>query len=163
MSNKNALPEPEQLDKENKVLELRRLGLTWSEIADQTGYATHVGAMKAYKRVMDRYQKEPREDLQTIEVERLNKIQSVFMEKAFVDSDVRSAAIALKAIEIRTKLLGLNEPTRIQQDITTWDGDESIDRAVKDLAALLTANDEVRPSESSMADSSGQIEPTTAE
>jgi hypothetical protein len=112
---------------------------------------------------MDRYQKEPREDLQTIEVERLNKIQSVFMEKAFVDADVRSAAIALKAIEIRTKLLGLNEPTRIQQDITTWDGDESIDRAVKDLAALLTANDEVRPSESSMADSSGQIEPTTAE
>ena len=157
-----SLPEPDQLDKENKVLELRRLGLTWSEIAEQTGYATHVGAMKAYKRVMERYQKEPREDLQNIEVERLNKIQSIFMTKAFADEDVRSAAIALKAIEIRTKLLGLNEPTRIQQDITTWDGDESIDRAVKDLAALLTSNDEVRPSESSMADSTSKSDPTPA-
>jgi hypothetical protein len=162
VSNKNALPEPEQLDKENRVMELRRLGLTWSEIAAQTGYANHVGAMKAYKRVMERYQKEPREDLQKIEVERLNKIQSIFMEKAFADADVKSAAIALRAIELRAKLLGLNEPTKIQQEITTWDGDESIDRAVKDLAQLLTRNDEIGSSESSMADNPSESESATA-
>lgn len=158
-----SLPEPEQLDKENRVMELRRLGLTWQEIADNVGYATHVGAWKAYKRVMERYQKEPREDLQNMEVERLNRIMATFMQKAIVEENEKAAIIALRAIELRSKLLGLNEPTKIQQEITTWDGDESIDRSVKELAALLRANSANSTSQGSLGDNSSEIQPITTE
>ena len=50
----NAVPEPEQIDRELKVLELRRAGLTWQRIAEETGYANHTGAYAAYKRAMKR-------------------------------------------------------------------------------------------------------------
>jgi DNA-binding NarL/FixJ family response regulator len=44
MPNHNAaVPAPELVDKEIKVLELRRAGLTWQRIAEETGYANHTG------------------------------------------------------------------------------------------------------------------------
>ena len=160
---KSTLPTPEQLDRENQVMNLRRLGYNFVEIAAQTGYADHTGAIRAYKRAMERYQKEPREDLQKIEVERLNKIQSVFMEQAVNYGDIKAATISLKAIELRAKILGLYEPTKIQQEITTWDGDESIDRAVRELASLLQTNATNSTGESSMAEPTSQTEPVVAE
>ena len=81
----NKLPEPAQLDTENKVMDLRRQGFSWRNIAEQTGFANHSGAMKAYRRAMERYQKEPREDLQRIEGERLDDIFNAFFAKAIAD------------------------------------------------------------------------------
>ena len=47
MPNHNAaVPAPELVDKEIKVLELRRAGLTWQRIAEETGYSvSHVSNM----------------------------------------------------------------------------------------------------------------------
>ena len=156
MPNHNAaVPSPELVDKEVKVLELRRAGLTWQRIAEETGYADHTGAYAAYKRAIKRTMQQPADELREQEVDRIDRLQLALWPKA-MKGDERSISTIVRLMERRAKLLGLDAPTRIQQDVTTWTGDESIDRAVRDLAALLTANDADSSGESAMAEPTGE-------
>ena len=156
MPNHNAaVPSPELVDKEVKVLELRRAGLTWQRIAEETGYADHTGAYAAYKRAIKRTMQQPADELREQELDRIDRLQLALWPKA-MKGDERSISTIVRLMERRAKLLGLDAPTRIQQDVTTWTGDESIDRAVRDLAALLTANDADGSGESAMAEPTGE-------
>ena len=156
MPNHNAaVPSPELVDKEVKVLELRRAGLTWQRIAEETGYADHTGAYAAYKRAIKPTMQQPADELREQEVDRIDRLQLALWPKA-MKGDERSISTIVRLMERRAKLLGLDAPTRIQQDVTTWTGDESIDRAVRDLAALLTANDADSSGESAMAEPTGE-------
>ena len=162
MPNHNAaVPSPELVDKEIKVLELRRAGLTWQRIAEEVGYADHTGAYAAYKRAIKRTMQQPADELRDAELDRIDRLQLAAWPKA-MKGDERSILVIVRLMERRAKLLGLDAPTRIQQDVTTWTGDESIDRAVKDLAALLTANDAISAVESAMAEPSSQTIAITA-
>jgi hypothetical protein len=76
--------------------------------------------------------------------------------------DNASINTIVRLMERRARLLGLDTPIKIQQDITTWTGDDSIDRAVRDLAALLTANDENSSGASDVGEHQGESEPITA-
>ena len=70
MPNHNAaVPAPELVDKEVKVLELRRAGLTWQRIAEETGYSDHSGAYAAYKRAIKRTQQQPADELREQELD----------------------------------------------------------------------------------------------
>jgi hypothetical protein len=163
MPNHNAaVPSPELVDKEIKVLELRRAGLTWQRIAEEVGYADHTGAYAAYKRAIKRTMRQPADELRTQELDRIDRLQLAAWPSA-MDGDTKSILTIIRLMERRAKLLGLDMPIKIEQEITTWEGGESIDRAVKDLAALLTANYDVGTGESSMAEYIGETEPITAE
>ena len=162
MPNHNAaVPSPELVDKEVKVLELRRAGLTWQRIAEETGYADHTGAYAAYKRAIKRTQQQPADELREAELDRIDRLQLALWPKA-MKGDNASINTIVRLMERRARLLGLDTPIKIQQDITTWTGDESIDRAVKDLAALLTANDADSTGESDVGEHQGESEPITA-
>ena len=162
MPNHNAaVPSPELVDKEVKVLELRRAGLTWQRIAEETGYADHTGAYAAYKRAIKRTMQQPADELREAELDRIDRLQLALWPKA-MKGDNASINTIIRLMERRARLLGLDTPIKIQQDITTWTGDESIDRAVRDLAALLTANDENSSGASDVGEHQGEIEPTTA-
>ena len=162
MPNHNAaVPSPELVDKEVKVLELRRAGLTWQRIAEETGYADHTGAYAAYKRAIKRTMQQPADELREAELDRIDRLQLALWPKA-MKGDNASINTIIRLMERRARLLGLDTPIKIQQDITTWTGDDSIDRAVRDLAALLTANDENSSGASDVGEHQGEIEPTTA-
>ena len=162
MPNHNAaVPSPELVDKEVKVLELRRAGLTWQRIAEETGYADHTGAYAAYKRAIKRTMQQPADELREAELDRIDRLQLALWPKA-MKGDNASVNTIVRLMERRARLLGLDTPIKIQQDITTWTGDESIDRAVRDLAALLTANDENSSGASDVGEHQGEIEPITA-
>jgi hypothetical protein len=66
--------------------------------------------------------------------------------------DTRAILTIIRLMERRAKLLGLDKPIKIEQEITTWDGNDTIDRAVRELAALLTADNAISASESPMAE-----------
>jgi hypothetical protein len=66
--------------------------------------------------------------------------------------DTRAILTIIRLMERRAKLLGLDKPIKIEQEITTWDGNDTIDRAVRELAALLTADYATGTSESPMAE-----------
>jgi hypothetical protein len=160
MPTHNAVPEPEQLDRELKVLELRRAGLTWQRIAVQVGYADHSGAYLAYKRALKRVLQQPAEELRQAEIDRLDRLQLAAWPKA-MQGDNSAIATVLRIMERRAKLLGLDMPVKIAQDVTVWDGGESIDRAVRDLAELLRENSADSSVESPMAGDTGEIESAT--
>jgi len=162
MPNHNAaVPSPELVDKEIKVLELRRAGLTWQRIAEETGYADHTGAYAAYKRAIKRTMQQPADELREAELDRIDRLQLALWPKA-MKGDNASVNTIVRLMERRARLLGLDLPIKIQQDITTWDGDESIDRAVRDLAALLEGHAEESSSENPMAEDSGTTLAITA-
>ena len=162
MPNHNAaVPAPELVDKEIKVLELRRAGLTWQRIAEETGYADHTGAYAAYKRAIKRTMQQPADELREAELDRIDRLQLALWPKA-MKGDNASINTIVRLMERRARLLGLDTPIKIQQDVVNWDGNESIDRAVRELAALLTANDAISVSESSMAIEASEVEPVTA-
>ena len=162
MPNHNAaVPSPELVDREVKVLELRRAGLTWQRISEEVGYADHTGAYAAYKRAIKRTQQQPADELREQELDRIDRLQLALWPKA-MKGDNASVNTIVRLMERRARLLGLDTPIKIQQDVVNWDGNESIDRAVRELAALLTANDAISVSESSMAIEASEVEPVTA-
>ena len=152
MPNHNAaVPSPELVDKEIRVLELRRVGLTWQRIAEEVGYADHTGAYAAYKRAIKRTMQQPADELREQEVDRLDRLQVAVWPSA-MKGDTRAILTIIRLMERRAKLLGLDKPIKIEQEITTWDGNDTIDRAVRELAALLTADYATGTSESPMAE-----------
>lgn len=159
MPNHNApVPSPELVDKEIRVLELRRVGLTWTRIAEEVGYADHTGAYAAYKRAIKRTMQQPADELREQEIDRLDRLQVAVWPSA-MKGDTRAILTIIRLMERRAKLLGLDKPIKIEQEITTWDGNDTIDRAVRELAALLTADDATGTSESPMAELVSESEP----
>jgi hypothetical protein len=163
MPNHNAaVPSPELVDKEVKVLELRRAGFTWQRIAEQTGYADHTGAYAAYKRAIKRTQQQPADELREQEIDRIDRLQLAIWEDAMY-GDTKAILTIVRLMERRAKLLGLDMPIKIEQEVTTWTGGDTIDRAVRDLAALLTANNADSTGESAMAVIISENEPVATD
>ena len=163
MPNHNAaVPSPELVDKEMKVLDLRRAGLTWVRIAEEVGYADHTGAYAAYKRAIKRTMQQPADELRSQELDRIDRLQLAVWPAA-MKGDTRAVLTIIRLMERRAKLTGLDMPIKIEQDVTTWTGGETIDRAVRDLAALLTRNDAVGSGEGAMAEHISQTEPVTTQ
>ena len=161
MPNHNAaVPSPELVDKEVRVLELRRMGFTWARIAEQTGYADHTGAYAAYKRAIKRTQQQPADELREQELDRIDRLQLALWPNA-MKGNAQAVSTIIRLMERRSKLLGLDMPIKIEQEVTTWNGEDSIDRAVRDLAALLRANATDSTSESPMAGEVSQTDPIT--
>ncbi len=161
MPNHNSpIPSPELVDKEIKVLELRRVGLTWVRIAEEVGYADHTGAYAAYKRAIKRTMQQPADELREQELDRIDRLQ-VAVWPAAMKGDTRAVLTIVRLMERRAKLTGLDMPIKIEQDVTTWTGGDTIDRAVKDLAALLTRNDATGTGESAMAEHISETQPVT--
>lgn len=133
----NKTPEPAQIEKENAVLALRSKSLTWRSIAEQTGYSSGSGALKAYMRAIKRQQKEPTEAALYMELERLDLLQEVYWEPA-IQGNMRAGEFVLRIMDRRAKFLGLDAPTKIQAEVVNYDGGAgSIDAEVDRIARLI--------------------------
>jgi len=134
---RNVTPEPAQIEKENNVLALRAQSFTWRAIAEQVGYASGSGALKAYMRAVKRQQKEPVEAALYMELERLDEMQSVYWEPA-IQGNMRAGEFILKIMDRRAKFLGLDAPTKIQAEVVNYDGGAgSIDAEVDRIARII--------------------------
>jgi hypothetical protein len=136
---------PEQFDKENKVLELRRSGETWERIALAVGYANASGAQKAYARVVSRVQRESVDEIRDLELDRLDRIQRAFWTPAIVERDKRAAEVVLKVMDRRAKLLGLEAPTRVQAEVVNYDGNYDYNEDIERIIGLLGSVDPGKP------------------
>lgn len=127
------------LDREIEAINYRRMGMTYSDIAKTLGYADHVGALRAVKRGMRKALQEPADELRELEAARLDRAQEKIWPKV-EEGDVRAITALLRIMERRAKLLGLDAPLKIQQDIAVFDGMSDLDREVQRLAELLASN-----------------------
>jgi hypothetical protein len=120
MAGKNA-PDPVQLDRELQIIELRRAGATWEKIASAVGYAGASGAYKAYQKAAERTIRPKLEELRDIELDRLDRMQLAVWEKA-KGGEYKAIQTVLAILDRRTRILGLDAPTKIQAEVITYDG-----------------------------------------
>lgn len=139
MAKKRISPPPEQVDRENAILELRRSGETWSRIAQVTGYANASGAQKAYMRVVNRVQREPVEAIFEMELDRLDRIQRAYWKPAIVDLNTKAADIVLKVMDRRAKLLGLEAPTKSDVRVVNYEGTTNVDAEIERIIGLFNS------------------------
>lgn len=116
---KGSPPSPVTLAKEAEVVKLRRGGLTWDLIGERVGLSTQ-GAFYAYERALKRVVKEDVDAIRQVETERLDLAQSAIWGKV-LQGDNASITNLLRIMERRAKLLGLDQPTRIQAEVITYD------------------------------------------
>lgn len=138
------VPEPDLIDKELAVVELRRTGETWDRIARVVGYANAAGAYKAYKRALLRTLQQPTEEMRDLELDRLDRLQRAYWKRA-VEGETRAADFILRVIDRRAKILGLDAPQKIQAQVVTYDGSSDIDSDIERIIRLLDQVDPSRP------------------
>lgn len=100
-------PKPQVLDKEHRVVSLRREGLTWDLIAKEVGYASPSGASDAYYRASYRVVQEDLEQIRQLENERLDFLFNAVWKSA-LEGDHKAVDSCLRIMARRAKLLGLD-------------------------------------------------------
>src|SRR3990167_4527882 len=128
------------VDKHAQALQLRIAGASLQVIADALGYAGPQGASEAIKSAMQKTLQEPADQLRKLELERLDRMLRGIWTTATdsgqnpIDPSVHHSAIdrALRIMERRARLLGLDAPTKIAGE----DGGPITIRVVYDLQGV---------------------------
>ena len=127
-------------DKEAECVRLRRAGLTLDEIAIRVGYSSPASVHYALKRINERISREDVEEIRNLESERLDLLQAANWDNA-MQGNVPAGALVLRVMERRAKLLGLDMPIRVQQEVTVWNGDGDLDGEIQSLISRLAGLD----------------------
>lgn len=107
-------PSDETLARERRVLELRRAGMPFDEIAQVVGYATRAPAHTAYKRALARKVEPVASEVRELEADRLDRLQMTWWPKAIAGDPIGLNAV-LRIMERRAKLLGLDHADGIAE------------------------------------------------
>jgi len=145
--------DPDVIDRERRVLELRRAGVTFDVIAQEVGYSNSSGAYHAFHRALKRtLNNAGAEEMREVELDRLDRLQR-FAWTAAARGELKAIETVLRIMTRRARLLGLDMPVKVEQEVTVWSGDASIDREVQRLIQQLEAGS---GSEGNLADTAGE-------
>lgn len=136
MAKHNIAREVVTAERRKAAVELRMQGLRWHEIADRLGYADRAAAYTDVRRALEKAVADlsfPLEAHRQLELDRLDAMQNALWPK-ILDGDPRAVDSALRLMDRRAKLLGLDAPQRVE--VLTLD---AIDAAIADLEQQLTA------------------------
>lgn len=123
------------LDRQMQALDLRKSGASFAQIAQALGYATPSGAHKAVMSAIKKTLREPAEEVRTLELERLDRLQMAAWTKA-IKGDLRAIDAVLRIMKRRAELLGLDAPARINVEMAVV---EEVDRMIE--AGVLSEAD----------------------
>jgi hypothetical protein len=115
------------LERAINALELRKGGASYKNIAEKLGYRTASAAYRAIDRALKKTLQEPTEQVRRLELERLDRLYLSVWAKA-KGGDLMAIERALQISARRSKLLGLDAPTKIAP--TTPDGAEPYDPGI---------------------------------
>lgn len=130
-----------------KALRLRRDGMSYEQIASRLGYADRSSAHKAVKSAIAEITKEPAADVKALELRRLDDLYFDALRarrKAIacgdIEAQLKADTVALKVSERRSKLEGLDAPTKVQ-DVSLFDsmGKEELEAKAAELREKLAA------------------------
>lgn len=108
---KKALPRPETVDKERQIIELRRAGASFIEIASALDLPSADAARVAFRRAMEHSLNDSGADeMRSLETERLDRLQRAAWTKAAA-GDLVAIGVVLRIMERRARLHGLDKET----------------------------------------------------
>jgi hypothetical protein len=113
-------------EKEMEVVRLRRVGLSFAEIAKQLDYSNESGPYKALMRHMERNVTELQPSTEAVRQEELGRLdwwlQNISAQ--IIAGDVPAVNTALRISERKAALLGLDAPkqfeARLRVDVVSW-------------------------------------------
>jgi hypothetical protein len=109
----------EAAEKHVEALQLRKAGATYQQIADTLGYSV-AGAEKAVKTALADMKHEPAQELIILERARLDALLMGIWSQA-VKGNQGAIDRALRIMERRAKLLGLDAPVKTDMTVNTWE------------------------------------------
>jgi hypothetical protein len=131
--------DPDVIDKERQVVELRRAGATYEECARAVGYATAQGAYLAYHRALKRTLLDAGADeMRNVESDRLERLQRAAWPNAMA-GETQAINAVIRIMERRARLLGLDAPSKLQVEATVYDTG-TIESEVAKLQRLISAD-----------------------
>lgn len=105
-------PKPELVDKEARVVALRRQGYTWDSISSDVGYSSPSSSRDAFIRASRRVLREDVDEVRNLELDRLDLALKAIW--AGVEAgDIPAINTMLKIMERRSKMLALDSPKRV--------------------------------------------------
>lgn len=122
-------------EREMRALDYRRKGHTYEEISRYMGLGGPGVAYRIIQRAMSKAIVENADEVRAVELDRLDGFLTRLQEK-IERGDTKAIDTALRIMDRRAKMLGLDAPTKVQAEVTTHDAD-SIDGEVARLVALL--------------------------
>ena len=111
---------PEQANRYTQVLELRKAGRTFDEIAEALNYADRSGAKHAYDAAIKRMGREAAEDLRELELYRLEDLWASAYARAINlpdddhDAFLKFGSHMLNISRRRSGLMGLDAPRQVE-------------------------------------------------
>jgi len=109
---KTSVNEIDAAQKQRDALIMRIAGHSYQDIADALGYAHPSGSHKAVTSALRKTVKEPADELRDLEVSRMDHMYFC-LEPKIAKGDARAIEVAIKILERRAKLLGLDAPIKI--------------------------------------------------
>ena len=126
-----------------KCLQLRAQGYTYRQIAAQLGYRDHSAVIQIIQREIVRLPRVEAREVRRIDCEQLDEMAAAFLPKAINEQNENAAAIVLKVMERKAKLLGLDAPSKVAQ--TDSEGRDVASYApTQQLLAVLAAKANVQ-------------------
>lgn len=102
----------ESLEQEHDVLELRRSGTTFREIAEQLRLSGPGQASKIFQRAMRRHTADIGPEVRDLEFLRLDELQSAVWEEA-MDGNLKAVETVLKVMERRARMGGFDHTDKM--------------------------------------------------
>lgn len=120
----------ETMERDARVLELRKTRMSFDEIARVVGYADKSGAYYSFQRAMQRTLQEPADELRRTELESLDRMENSLWTAALGGTEQRPVAVKdqlgasrqiLRIKARRSALLGLDAPVQSRVEIVSED------------------------------------------
>ena len=153
--NGRATRTPAQVESDHQAAQWKSQGLTYKQIGERLG-VTRQAAHLAVQRALADIPRMATEELRTLELEKLDNLERrliwiinqpsyktsasgrviEYEGKALLDitPQIQAIGAALKVIDKRAKLLGLDAPTRVETEITVYDGTGEVERELYERA-----------------------------
>jgi len=146
---------PEQIARDLQAADLRSLGYTYAMIGERMGVDRSTACRMVQRSVME-LPTEGAEEVRRVELEKIDRAERYYngilsspppkignngkvvhddQGRVVIDEGIRMDAATgiLKAQAARAKLLGLNAPTRIQEEVVVYDADPDREQRIREM------------------------------
>ena len=129
MSRKQTQRDYDRAERKRNALELRLAGASYRDIADalQVSQAT---ALQDCKEALADIPAQQADEMRTVELSRLDRLQRAVWPRA-IKGDLQAVDRAIKIIDRRAKLFGLDAPQQVQITANDIDLDAAVDKMLR--------------------------------
>lgn len=150
MSRKQTQREYDRAERKKNALELRLAGASYRDIA-QALEVSPATALQDCKEALADIPAQQADEMRTVELSRLDRLQRAVWPRA-IKGDLQAVDRAIKIIDRRAKLFGLDAPQQVQITANDIDLDAAVDKMLRVAEMALEKEKSNRPVDDAVDD-----------